>query len=351
MKRLFLLAFGLMILSLACQAIQPSPSPTPIPPPSPTETVIPTDQGVESTAEPTATFLPTPEPIVCQDDTCLQACLDRVGSALETQEFSPLSEAYAGTEAQISLVNYKVEGDLLGKATVMWAPSDFKSYQDDTASHARIWNYFTASLPADQRKWISDFIVFTDGPQNTLAFVRRSSNPEKWTLGADILDSSKPIYLTNTLMHEFGHLLTLNTDQLKVTDSYFYSGEQGLKSCPQYAAPDGCSTPEAYINLFYQRFWTKIYTEWFENVEQANGGEFDWEIVTAFYNRYPDQFISEYAASHPQEDIAESFATFVLNPKPKGNTIADQKVKFFYEFPELVALRQYAIQGMCAYTK
>ena len=348
MKRLLALTFGLLAVSLACQAVQPVPA-TPTPTVQPTATASPAP-----TATPTITATPlppTPEPITCDNDECLQACLDRIELVLSTQEFTPLSETYADTEARFNLVDYKVNGDQLGAMDILWSPDDYKVYQEDTAAHERIWNYFTSILPTEQRKWIGDFLLFTDGPKNILAYVRRSSDPEKWTLGADILDSARPIYLTETLIHEFGHLLTLNTDQLVITDTYIYNGRQGLKGCPTFATPEGCSTSESYINLFYQRFWRKIYDEWFENVNQPSGGQLNWAYTLAFHRRYSDQFVSPYAASHPQEDIAESFAHFILNPKPDGSSIADQKVKFFYEFPELVELRQYAIQGMCSYTK
>ncbi len=58
-----------------------------------------------------------------------------------------------------------------------------------------------------------------------------------------------------------------------------------------------------------------------------------------FYLSREDDFVSDYAATSPEEDIAESFATFVLKPKPTGDTLADEKVAFFYDYPELVKLR------------
>ena len=49
--------------------------------------------------------------------------------------------------------------------------------------------------------------------------------------------------------------------------------------------------------------------------------------------------MTDYAATNPGEDIAESFTSFVMEPKPDGDTIAEEKVLFFYEYPELVQLR------------
>ena len=50
---------------------------------------------------------------------------------------------------------------------------------------------------------------------------------------------------------------------------------------------------------------------------------------TAFYQKYKDQFVDDYAVTDPNEDIAETWAFFVLSPKPQGDTIADQKIVVF----------------------
>jgi len=53
-------------------------------------------------------------------------------------------------------------------------------------------------------------------------------------------------------------------------------------------------------------------------------------------------FVTEYASTNPGEDIAESFAFFVLRPKPSSSKKkSDQKMLFFFDYPELVKLRSY----------
>jgi hypothetical protein len=42
---------------------------------------------------------------------------------------------------------------------------------------------------------------------------------------------------------------------------------------------------------------------------------------------------------------------FVLEASPSGNLVFEQKIRFFYEFPELVALRKQIIQNVCSYTQ
>ena len=74
---------------------------------------------------------------------------------------------------------------------------------------------------------------------------------------------------------------------------------------------------------------------WKDIIEQHN-----FEFPEETYTKYPDRFHSDYAATNPGEDVAEVFSHFVmLNDIPAGKTIADQKIKLFYKYPELVILR------------
>jgi hypothetical protein len=45
------------------------------------------------------------------------------------------------------------------------------------------------------------------------------------------------------------------------------------------------------------------------------------------------------AVTDPDEDIAETMMMFILNDKPNGRNMAEQKILFLYEFPELMELR------------
>ena len=48
-------------------------------------------------------------------------------------------------------------------------------------------------------------------------------------------------------------------------------------------------------------------------------------------------FLGTYAASHPEEDLAESFSAFVFSlPVPEA---VQPKLDFFEDYPELVAFR------------
>jgi hypothetical protein len=147
--------------------------------------------------------------------------------------------------------------------------------------------------------------------------------------------------------------LTLNTSQIPAGEDYYPYDEKQAKFlyCDQYAGGGACSLPDSYVNLFYERFWKDSYQEWLATRQAAlEAGTFD-EFAAAFYDKHNDWFVTSYAATDLEEDIAESFTYFALHPKPSGNSMYEQKVSFFYGFPELVEYRQQIIEGLCSYIR
>ncbi len=349
MKRLFTISFVLILASMACQFVLPN---TPVG----TELPIATEAVSTVMIEPQAanTLRPTPVPITCSDNSCLNACLTRINSTLETHQFESLGGEYAGTSANLNLVVYKVEDGKLGEPDILYAPKEFKPFQEDFQAQQLVWRYASSLLPPEQLKLITEYDVFTDGASNVLAWVnvRDELDRSRWQLGVDIADSENPVDLTYTLIHEFGHLISLNSDQISQTD-YYYGWNQNPATCSQFTSPEGCSKPNSYINGFYQKFWVNILDEWRKTVDQpqTKSDEEFRALVRDFYSKHEEQFVREYAATNIREDIAESFMHFVLDPKPTGKGIVDQKILFFYDFPELVAMRQQMIQNVCSYTQ
>lgn len=175
----------------------------------------------------------------------------------------------------------------------------------------------------------------------------------RWELGVDVLDATDPIYLTETLTHEVAHLITLNSDQIIQSEDFIYTPFQNSSVCPQFISTEGCSTPDSYINAFYRKFWFGIYDDWLEtvyNADATNEEEF-YQAVGEFYLRYSEQFARPYAATNIKEDLAVSFEYFILHPKSTGGGVSAQKMRFYYDYPELVALRQQMIQAMCSYAQ
>ena len=57
------------------------------------------------------------------------------------------------------------------------------------------------------------------------------------------------------------------------------------------------------------------------------------------YEANPTRYVSRYGANYFHEDIADTFAVFVLGDVPQGDTVAEEKLRFFWADPDMTALR------------
>ncbi len=249
-----------------------------------------------------------------------------------------------------------MDGDALGEPRYRSVRESLQTLQHDSASQTSAWQLFADLIPAGQRSMVSEFQVFTDGPGNLLASVQQSyTDPALWSVEVDAADLSDRPSLMFTLVHEFAHLLTLNASQVP-PDVDIYNApqdralyDQKVNACTAYFPGEGCSLPDSYINTFYDRFWAGIAEEWQPIDDMSAGDDIEgyYEALYAFYEAHQDQFVDDYAATNPSEDMAETFSYFVFGARPAGDTIAEQKVLFFYEYPALVELRGQILQAFC----
>jgi hypothetical protein len=234
--------------------------------------------------------------------------------------------------AEIILVTYQVDGDEISGPVEESVDSAFIDLQDDIQTQEDIWDFFVSFMPAERRKLISEYVIFTDGADNVLAATDQvSETPEAWSLEIDIADVADKAELTYNLLHEYAHVLTLNNSQ-------FGAGAKGNST---YQSEEESTAADSYLNLFYQRFWTDISADW----ELA----YDEDYLDEFYEEHADEFLTDYAATEPEEDIAESWLYFIISEQPSGDSIAEQKVDFFYDFPEMVSLRQAILDNLYLY--
>lgn len=191
-------------------------------------------------------------------------------------------------------------------------------------------------------KYIASFKLFTDGIDEDLGGVSPLNKwNTKWELDIDTIDfdlqakdSAQIINYTHTLIHEFGHLLTLNPEQITFTRDKRQKDEIG------YLTAEGYAKPSSYLGQFIQQFWKKpLLTEW-DNIQGVILKSKRWQLLDKFYLAHKEQFLTDYAAESPEEDIAESWTFFVLADKPEASSVKEQKILFFYGFPELLAYRK-----------
>jgi hypothetical protein len=256
----------------------------------------------------------------------------------------------------IPLVSYTVTGDELGEPSYDRVPSDLKEMQRDSATQVATWELFSTLIPQGQRAMVAEFVVFTDGSTGILAAVRQTyDDPDTWVLAVDAADVEDRNVLIFSLVHEFAHLLTLSSTQVEPDQELFDHPrdedlyEEKELACSTYFPGEGCSLPDSYIHAFYDRFWPELIIEWQAVDDLADEQDLEeyYEELYAFYEEHKDEFVTDYAVTNPVEDVAESFSFFVLSPTPETGTVADEKILFFYEYPELVDLREQILQSLC----
>ncbi len=296
-----------------------------------------------------------PTPTLQTADSCpaeTASILDAANNAANQNSSFP--QVDTGDQADLPMVIYTVNANDIVNPILEKVPRNLIKYQNDFKLQKQAWDLFANIIPQDQRTMIRQYEIITDGPGNVLGAVEQTPyDPNAWILEVDIADAPDAKNLAFTMLHEFGHLLTLNPSQVPPDLRVFRNPQdeailnEEVQACPTYFPGEGCSAKDSYINVFFNRFWTGIYNEW-QKIDNIQNDQKRENRLEAFYNKYQDQFIDDYAVTDPSEDIAETWAYYILSPRPKSNSIADQKIKFFYEYPELVQLRRQILQNLCA---
>lgn len=180
----------------------------------------------------------------------------------------------------------------------------------ETETTKKIWSEVAELSPdALSDQFIESFEVFNDPSSDVSALVHDDDTNGKWHMAVNLavynevdIKEQKAIFI-----HELSHIITLNSDQIVPNQ----------KNCPNYSTFEGCAKASSYLHSFVQKFW--------KTTQNPSYSE--------------SKFVTEYATTNQEEDIAESFAFFVLESNHNDDTIRNQKVNFFNTYPELVKMR------------
>lgn len=222
---------------------------------------------------------------------------------------------------------------------------------DEEELHEDLWILMLTLLPTDYvEHYIVEFAVFTS--EDTLAYVSELEE-DRWEFAISVDNDPEQAL---TVIHEFGHIVALNNTQYDtyptvisdnedpLDDDDYYDGiEEDMEDCDTIAFEDGCAIANSYIELFTDEFWDD------DDVEMIVYDDLD-DPAAYFFDEDPDAFVSEYAASNPIEDFAESFSYFIgLDDEDfpeDGDDLwgMEEKILWFEQFPEFVEMRE-SIRG------
>lgn len=206
-----------------------------------------------------------------------------------------------------------------------------------------VFDLLNTLLPTTHRERIVSIGSESDGVDGTLAYVEPvADDGSTWRMVYDPSDVHAPFShdALTTIVHEYGHVLALHTNQVE-----HISADAEYIECnnDQRIIDEGCTRADSYLTAFIDQFWDEA------NREAAYDALLDGSeelFAEKLYRQKPKSFVTEYAATNAIEDMAESFALFVLQDRPVSNTIANQKVSFFYQYSELAALRNFMRGGL-----
>ncbi len=241
-------------------------------------------------------------------------------SNLESTDISPCDREQIGEEDGPLIGAYEVvDGEL---ATLCFGMAD--------ARLAESWSILTdIASPAE----LAPVVVFagyrSDGSNSgNIAFAGPlGESNESFVVAVDLDEASKDLdELRVTMAHEFAHVFTQVTAQVDADSS--------RASCETFWNGSWCFASDSYMAEWVGQFWSDdaISELPASGVPDTEGGEDRCNIDPSF--------LGSYAASHPEEDFAESFAAFVYGiDVPDG---LGAKQVFFDRYPELVAYKDRA---------
>ncbi|WP_148639200.1 hypothetical protein [Aquimarina longa] len=229
---------------------------------------------------------------------------------------------------------YKVDGDHIIKEKDFKVKGKFLEFQKDTKKHQQVWNLVKKIVPIEYRSKMSEFMIYFGNGDSAGYVVSNSNDLSKWQMGIavddayynGIFDSGGEI--TYTIIHELGHIITLEKAQVNSTISE--------DECTNFFTGEGCSRKKSNINILYQNHWADIWGEFKgSNSETAKMN---------FYNKYKERYVTPYASTNPGEDIAEVFTEFVIRSggvKVNVNNRVEQKIKIMYDDKEMIKFRNH----------
>lgn len=269
-----------------------SAAPATVPPPTVPPTTAP------PTTVPPATVSPLTEPV---DSDTIEGC-DRKTIG---EESGPLAVAYPVQNGRLAPTPCFGEASTVVEAA---------------------WTELALITPPQLIAGVTILAGFDDEDSDTLAFagpVDDDSDDHLIAVGiAAAVDDPQELRLT--MAHELAHVFTQTTDQIDVA---FFADD-----CDTFFNGFGCFQQDAYMTAWIDQLWASsavasLPSDYSVDIE---GGEERCSVNPGFPGSY--------AASHPEEDFAESFSAYVFDVEmPSG---FDERLRFFDGYPEFVAMRQ-----------
>ena len=252
-------------------------------------------------------------------------------------------EGFVATSPPRELTTGEVDDDTISIVEEYRIDGDQLVANGDTpipAGTQKAWDRFAGLFPAAGRPEIVLFVgIDQDESNGTDGALQVSAlDDDKRYLALDVSGAVEFKELTRTMIHEYSHLLQFRPSALT-------PGTE-VEFCDVYDGGEACPKPGSYLRLWSEAFYPEV----------TDGDDYPEEEADVEDRYSADEHVTDdYAATNPAEDMAETFAEWVLLNAPTGpkfvnedphydapvtgDRVVDEKLRFFDQFPELVALR------------
>jgi len=193
--------------------------------------------------------------------------------------------------------------------------------------HRAYFDRVFALFPTAYDQKIIQVIVFDGETSPYDAFVETvPPQHEKWlyAVSNDIIDDPLAEWNTELIIHELAHLVAYET--ILNVPKYTYI-------CEAYFLRHGCPTSDSYLRAYVRTFWSVA------DLQRADHFAIATEAAGEYFAHHQTEFVSEYAATSPEEDFAESFMHFMLGKSVTGK-VAQEKITFFAQYKKFSTLRE-----------
>lgn len=214
--------------------------------------------------------------------------------------------------------------------------------KEDYEEYKEIINLEKEALAGIYDNYFKGFFIFTDGEGNMLSDSCDYQKETRGYLGIDIEDFKNGIE-NDFDRSRFFYSMTREVANVLVTEKnqidYFKIATLCLTD---FKIIKSAARKDAYIYQFYNRFWDD--TMYLDSI--ATSYNIKPNARKYFYLRHRDEFLNEYASENPFKDLIESMTRFILLDKYADNSVTDDKIRYFYEFPEIMELKEIINQNI-----
>jgi hypothetical protein len=200
------------------------------------------------------------------------------------------------------------------------------------ACHQQLWKVIQSVYPGKELAMLDRLVVFEAPADDDLEgeVWPDDAKDTRWTLAVTLVDMGD-LGLAHTLVHELGHLLSLNTTEVD-------PAPEPADGCATYDTGGGCSLPGSILDDYTANTWGESLLGTWYDIDAITDDKKRDKALADLYAKNEADFVDPYAATDPDEDFAETFAYWCLR-EPLLTPPLERKAEFMTHRTELQPMR------------